>query len=207
MLKINEEILKKVKQKEKKIVFVTKYFDADFTKSVIDTFQDNSVFAWVWENRIEVLKEKNLPSKYVHFIGNIQSRKIPDIVKFSDTIHSLVKKEHFPLLETASIKENKKINVFLQIHLDKEKQSGILVNEIDSYREEIKKYPHISLIWISAIGKYDASEEEKRQEMRILNTFKGKYPYFLISFWTSVDWEIALEEGSDILRIGKALFE
>jgi len=45
MLKINEEILKKVKQKEKKIVFVTKYFDADFTKSVIDTFQDNSVFA------------------------------------------------------------------------------------------------------------------------------------------------------------------
>lgn len=207
MLKINKEILKTVKQKEKKIVFVTKYFDADFTKSVIDTFQDNSVFAWVWENRIEVLKEKSLPSKYVHFIGNIQSRKIPDIVKFSDTIHSLVKKEHFPLLETASIKENKKINVFLQIHLDKEKQNGILVNEFASYREEIKKYPHISLIWISAIGKYGASEEEKVKEMNVLNSLKEKYWKLLISFWTSVDWKIALEEGSDILRIGKALFE
>jgi len=49
-------------------------------------------------------------------------------------------------LESASKKENKKINVFLQIHLDKEKQSGILVSEIDSYEKEIKKYPHISLI-------------------------------------------------------------
>ncbi len=205
-MKINENILDKIRKWWAKLVFVTKYFDANFTKEVVENFKDDEVFFWIGENRIEAIKEKNIPAKYVHFIGNIQSRKIQDIVKYCDYVHSFSDFEYFSFFDKFAEEENKKIKIFLQIHLDNIKKNGILKSEIDSYITEAKKYKDIEIIGISGIGKYEFSREEKLEEIVLLKNIQENYPQLKISFWTSVDWEIALEYRIEVLRIGKSLF-
>jgi PLP dependent protein len=200
-MKINENILEKIRNWWAKLVFVTKYFDGDFTKEVIENFKDDEVFFWIGENRIEAIKEKNIP-----FIGNIQSRKIHDIVKYCDYIHSFSEKKYFPLFDKFAEEENKKMKIFLQIHLDNIKKNGILKSEVDYYIAEAKKYKNIEIIGISGIGKYEFSREEKLEEIALLKNIQENYPQLKISFWTSADWEIALEYRIEVLRIGKSLF-
>ncbi len=205
-MNFNNKILDIIRKRWAKLVFVTKYFDSEFTKDVIEKFKDDEVFFWIGENRIEVIKEKNILPKYVHFIWNIQSKKIQDIVKYCDFVHSFSKKEHFLLFDKYAEKENKKIKIFLQIYLDNEKKNGILENEVDFYLNEAKKYKNIEIVGISGIGKYEFSREEKLREIALLKSIQKNYPYLKISFWTSVDWEIALKQWIEILRIGKNLF-
>lgn len=205
-MNFNNKILDVIRKRWAKLVFVTKYFDSEFTKDVIEKFKDDEVFFWIGENRIENIKEKNILAKYVHFIGNIQSRKIKDIVKYCDYVHSFSDKKHFSLFDKFTEKENKKIKIFLQIHLDNIKKNGILKSEVDSYIDEAKKYKNIEIIGISGIGKYEFSREEKLTEIALLKNIQENYPQLKISFGTSADREIALEKNIEILRIGKSLF-
>jgi uncharacterized pyridoxal phosphate-containing UPF0001 family protein len=65
---------------------------------------------------------------------------------------------------------------------------------------------NISLIWFSAIWKWDFTKEEKIEEFKILKDLRKKYLQFgIISAGTSRDYEIAIEEWIDIVRVGKAL--
>jgi uncharacterized pyridoxal phosphate-containing UPF0001 family protein len=74
--------------------------------------------------------------------------------------------------------------------------------------EEIDKTENISLIWFSAIWKRECSEEEKREEFRLLKKLRAQYlQNWIISAWTSRDYKIAIEEEIEIIRVGKWLIK
>ena len=209
-MKINQNVLSKVKKAQGMILPVTKYFDPQVTRSVWEQLKNEECVLALGENRIDEITDKALPREAVHFIGNIQSRKIRDILAHCTVIHSLCDLNHAMTIdkEIQKQKPSEKYSVFLQVNISNEPQkSGIMIKDFPSFLKEIQKLEHINIRGISAIGAGEFDENVKRKEFQKLNEIRDDFlPSGEISAGTSRDYEIALEEGIDIVRVGTALF-
>lgn len=170
------------------------------------------------ENRIDTLEEKYklLQNQNIHwhFIGNIQSRKIPGIVTYSHLIHSVGDDSILNKLNNYGLKVLKKIDILLQVNVAEESQKGgFSVTEI---QQKIKSYLNLSNIRIKGLM---TMAPQTNDEIMIRNTFsklrnlrdlikKDAYPEFKeLSMGMSDDFMIALEEGATIIRIGSSFFK
>jgi len=202
---LNHEVLKNISKKKGKIVIVTKYWDTQKTKKIREEIQNSypDIFLWLGENRIKQIKKKNIPRENIHFIGNIQSQKIADIVKYCSTIHSLSSLKHAKKIESQWLK----VRAFIQIRLDTEKNIWVLEYEVSEFLEISSQYKYLKIVGISWMWVADCWIEEKRKEFQKLISIRDTYlPSWRISAWTSRDYAIALEEWIDIVRVwSKAL--
>ena len=199
---LNTNLFEHIQKSKKHILVVTKYWDREKTLNILKQVSQDywEIFYGIWENRIEQIKEKNFDRDMVHFIWNIQSKKIKDIVRYCSTIHSLSNLKHAQIIEWQS----KSTSAFIQIGLDKEKQNGISVEELPKFLKACKDYKYLKIIWISGMWSMKVSEKEKREEFQLLKDLRNKHiPHWLISAGTSADYEIALEEWIDIVRVGQ----
>jgi PLP dependent protein len=203
-MKIVPEIFGKIESTGAQVVVVTKYFDAEQTKEVLKQLKKQSSFLALGENRIGDIGAKNIPRKYVHFIGNIQSRNVSSIMKHCCVVHSLCNEKHAKKLNKIG-----KVDVFIQVNISRELQkSGIFPEDLPAFLEAMKAYEKITILGISAMGAGGFSEESKRAEFIGLKRLRDKHlPEGKISAGTSRDFEIALEEGIDIVRVGQAIFD
>lgn len=209
-MKLNTELLNKIKKSDSKILAVTKYLDNDDTLNIIWQLEENylDILEWIWENRLEILKEKNLDREKVHFIWNIQSKQIKDIIKYCSVIHSLDDMKHLKKFEDIAWKQWNWVQVFLQINVDSTKPWWIDKERIPEFLDIIWEMENVSLIWFSAIWKTNCSKEEKEAEFDLLIELRNKYlQNWFISAWTSRDYEIALEKWVDIIRIWTKLYD
>jgi uncharacterized pyridoxal phosphate-containing UPF0001 family protein len=109
-------------------------------------------------------------------------------------------------MEEICEKQNTWVKIFLQINVDSSKEWWIKSEEIPKFMELIDESDNISLIWFSAIGLGEFTKKEKVEEFKLLKDLRNRYiPHWLISAGTSRDYEIALEEGIDIIRVWKNL--
>ena len=202
-MQIVPEILKKVELAGAKLLAVTKYFSPAETEELFQLLSHEAVVLALGENRIAQIREKNIPREKLHFIGNIQSRDIPDIAAHCSVVHSLCSVKHAALFAQ---QENVPA-VFLQINISGEEQkSGIAPEDLEQFLSDIASF-HLEIRGISAMGAGTFTEEEKKQEFQMLRQIRYQYfPGKSISAGTSRDFEIALEEGIDIVRIGQALW-
>ncbi len=208
-MKINCNILKKVEQYDAQLIAVTKYFDVKTTHQIYDQLKNKNCVLALGENRIDEIISKDLPRDFVHFIGNIQSRRIKKIVKHCSVIHSLQSFNHAELINKEIEQSGcSSIDVFLQVNISNEPQkSGIILNDISRLLDQIKSFSSLNIVGISAMGAGDFSIDQKRAEFRMLNKLRNQYlPQEKISAGTSRDFEIALKEGIDIVRVGQGLF-
>lgn len=197
---LNETLFQEISLHKKQILVVTKYWDKEKTFDILSEVEKNysDIFFGLWENRIEHIQQKDLPRGKAHFIGNIQSRKIPEIVKYCSTIHSLCNIKHAEKIE----KLGEKTSAFIQIKLDANKNIGIREWELWEFLEAVKDFKYLKIIGISWMGALDKDDKEKREEFQKLLSLKEKYiPHGKISAGTSRDYQIALEEWIDIVRI------
>lgn len=202
---LNQEIFTNVKGYWGKILVVTKYWDNETTMSMLQECEKkySKIFYGLWENRVESLREKNLPREITHFIGNIQSQKIAEIVRRCSVIHSLASLKHAKKIENRWLS----VQAFVQICLDTEKNIGIWEWELWSFLEACETFQNLSIIWLSGMWAGDISEKKKREEFQKLISLRDTYlPKWMISAGTSRDYTIALEEWIDVVRIwNKAL--
>jgi len=209
-MKLNKKLIDEFKNSESKLLAVTKYWNLEETNELISQFseEDTNILVWLWENRVNTLKEKKLEREATHFIWNIQTKEIKYIIQYCWTIHSVDNIKQIRKIEEICSKQNNWVKVFLQINLDSTKEWGIQIEEIPKFLEELAGLENISLIWFSAIWKWECSEEEKREEFRLLKSLRSKYlQNWIISAGTSRDYKIAIEEGIEIVRVGKALIQ
>lgn len=208
-MQINSSLLNEFDNKESKILAVTKYLnkdDTDYFSNIL--FKDHSdVVLWLWENRVNSLKEKNLDRESTHFIWNIQTKEIKHIIKHCMYIHSVDDIKHLYKMEEICSKSWTWVQIFLQINIDDSKSSWIKIDEIPKYLDIIWELENVSLIWFSWIGKNNFSLEEKNNEFKLLKDLRSKYlQNWLISAGTSVDYQIAIKNEIDIVRVGSKLF-
>ncbi len=208
-MKIVPQIFEKIESTGSSVVVVTKYFNAKETQDVLGQLKKQPSFLALGENRIGDILSKNIPRAQMHFIGNIQSRNIHDIVEHCSVIHSLCEIRHAEKLNSLGTPEGEKIRVFLQINISREAQkSGILPEDLPVFLESMKPFKNIEILGISAMGAGGFSPESKRAEFVGLKRLRDKHvPNGKISAGTSRDFEIALEEGIDIVRVGQAIFD
>ena len=208
-MQLNKKLLQDFKNSNSKLLAVTKYWNLEETNKLISQFwEDNEILIWLWENRVNSLKEKNLDREATHFIGNIQTKEIKFITKYCSTIHSLDNFKQIRKFDEICEKQWNWIKVFLQINIDSSKIWWIQIEEIPKFLEEINNTRNLSIIWFSAMWKAEFSEEEKKEEFRLLKNLRDKYlPNWIISAWTSRDYKIAIEEWIEIIRVGNALIQ
>lgn len=195
-----------------KVVAVSKTISADV---ILDTYElGQRIFG---ENRIDVLKEKvkQLPEDIEwHFIGNIQSRKINDIVGCSSMIHSVGEMDKIEKIDAAAMAQNKTVKFLIQVNISQEEvKSGFTSS---SAAEAVKvaltcqKSVCVGLMTMAPFGAQTQELHKIFSELRILRDelsleFDCSLPE--LSMGMSNDYEIALQEGATLVRVGSAIFK
>ncbi len=170
------------------------------------------------ENRPDELVRKAaaLPDAHWHFIGNIQSRRIPDIVAHADLIHSLYQARHAHKIDEAAGKMGKVQDVLIEVNVSgEESKSGVAPEEALSLVQEAAALPHLrvrGLMTMAPQGDLRAARASFEGLKSLHEQIKAALPadqaisFDQISAGMSEDWKEAVACGSTIVRIGRAIF-
>ena len=226
----SEEIPKKVN-----LVIVSKTQSSSKIQLIIDYFNENKEIPIFGENYLQefVGKKEGLKGQYeFHFIGALQGNKVKKVVQNFDVIQSASSLKLCNQINSESLKINKIQKIFLQINIsnDESKQGFSELEIIDYFNNYLKTHENIEILGIMAItANYESTERlttelnahdklrvdfKKMYDLKLRlitliksNDFKNIFNNDLIlSMGMSADYDIAIECGSTMVRIGSAIF-
>lgn len=149
-------------------------------------------------------------------IGHLQRNKVKDIIPFIDCIQSLDNLKLADVIEKEAAKAGRTINVLCEFHLADEdtEKTGLSKEDAIPFIHEVMKKEHIRVCGIMAMGPHTDNEERIRevfnegyQLFESLQKEFGKDVIHTLSMGMSNDYQIAVECGSNLVRIGTYLFE
>lgn len=173
------------------------------------------------ENKVQEMVDKYavLPQDIAwHLIGHLQSNKVKYIAPFVHMIHAV---DSFKLLEEINKqgqKNNRVIDCLLQFHIAQEETKfGLTFEEAETILQtrEFVEMDHIRIRGLMGMASFVENEEQIRDEFRNLHNYfsviKSHYFKYNASFDTlsmgmSGDYQIAIEEGSNLVRVGSSIF-
>ena len=151
-----------------------------------------------------------------HMIGHLQRNKIKQVLPIVSLIHSVDSLRLAEELETQAMKVGKRQPVLMQINASEESQkSGVAVGAAVHLAEQIDSMPHLQLMGLMTMAAFDADEKTIRHTFtRTREIFEemqwhkiGGSSLKHLSMGMSNDFEVAVEEGATLVRIGTALLE
>jgi len=173
------------------------------------------------ENRVQELMQKKdaLPRDIEwHMIGHLQTNKVKYIAPFIHLIHSVDSLKLLTEINKEGQKNNRVIDCLLQVYIAKE-ETKFGLNEDELYEllihPSLNQMKHVRICGLMGIASFTSDREAVRKEFRFLASLFKKIKekhfatqdYFCeLSMGMSSDWQIAVEEGSTMIRIGTALF-
>lgn len=173
------------------------------------------------ENKVQELttKQPDLPSDIEwHFIGHLQRNKVKYIADFVSMIHAVDSLRLLKEINKQAERSERVINCLLQFHIAEESTKfGMDLDEGAALVKELQKAPlnHVRISGVMGMGTFTDDMELVRKEFQNLrNIFEQlKTNYFAqdenfkeISMGMSNDFQVAIEEGSTIIRIGSTIF-
>lgn len=213
------ENLKRIEQEipnNVKIIAVSKTHPKEMIQEVYDF--GHRVFG---ENKAQEMTDKYeaLPKDIEwHMIGHLQTNKVKYIAPFVSMIHSVDSLKLLKEIDKEAIKNNRVIDYLLQIDIaNEDTKFGMLEKEAIELlsSEDFAQLKNIRTCGVMGIGSITDNINKTRQEFKNLKvtflTLKEKFfkneDYFTeISMGMSSDYDIAIEEGSTIVRIGSLIF-
>lgn len=173
---------------------------------------------YIGENRVQELLSKKhelLPSAHRHFIGHLQTNKVKDIigeVEMIESVHSLkLAKE---INRQCEIKGTT-IDILVEVNIgNEESKSGFMASEVETAISEIAKMPHIKVKGLMSIPPICENSQESTQYFKKLSKLfidiraknMDNVSMVYLSMGMSGDYEEAILNGANIVRIGTALF-
>ena len=166
------------------------------------------------ENRVQELceKAKSLPDEINwHMIGKLQRNKVKYIVSFIHLIHSVDSVKLLNEIDKQSKKINRIINVLIQVHIAKEKtKSGFSYDEAEILLSKKNNLKNINIIGLMGMSTFTSDKKIISDEFKKLNEFyvkwKSKHNFSILSMGMSNDYMLAIENGSNLIRIGTLIF-
>jgi hypothetical protein len=172
------------------------------------------------ENRVQEMIEKAplLPDDICwHFIGHLQSNKVKYIAPFVHMIHSVDKLKLLKEIDKQALRSGRRIKCLFQYHIaDEENKFGFIHDEviqlIDS--EEFSKMNNIEVSGLMGMATNTDDENKIRTEFNSLfvsfkdlkNNYINSQSFNIVSMGMSGDFDLAVEEGSNMVRIGSLIF-
>lgn len=198
--------------KEIELVLVTKQVEPDKIREAYDAgIRDFG------ENRVQEMTRKigELPADVRwHFVGRLQTNKAKDVVGRCVLIHSCDRLDIAWALDRQAEKTNVAVRVLVQVNTSAEaSKQGFSFSEAEVGVNELVKLKHIQIAGLMTIGPLTEDQSQIRsafQKLRELrDRFRNSFPnqdWRYLSMGMSGDFEIAIEEGANCLRIGQAVF-
>ncbi len=190
---------------EIELIAVSKKKSAKEIQSVIDeghmSFGENQIQEI--ESKWPYLKKLN-SNIQLHFIGNIQSRKVESIHENCEVIHSIDRMKVVKLF--AGIEMNKKVKrkYFVQINTGNEPQkSGVKLSEANKFITECLENYNLNIVGLMSIPPID---EDPKIHFLMLADLAKKFNLLSLSMGMSNDFEIALQCGATHIRVGTKIF-
>ena len=210
---VNEQAVKDMLEKVKpaKLVAATKYID----EKEIEKLEECGCL-YYGENRVQAFLEKYEQyhgKGHWHFIGTLQKNKVKYIIDKVELIHSVNSYHLIDELEKQAQKHHLKVHILLQVNIAKEESKhGFDVEEMDEVMNYLMQCPSLIVDGLMMMAPNIEPEDTRiyfRQTRELLERLKESYPQYPLqelSMGMSQDYQIALEEGATIVRIGRALF-
>lgn len=200
-----------------KLMAVSKFHPAEAVKEAFAAGQ--LLFG---ENRVQEAAEKfppliaEAPEIEVHMIGQLQSNKVKKAVTFASCIQSVDRLELLQEIEKQCSKLNRIIKILFEYHTGEDSKSGYtsereLINSIEACAKG--DFPHIIPCGFMTMAPFTDDEKLIRKSFKTLRELSEKLkpqfpqlPLTELSMGMSGDFEIAIEEGSSLIRVGTAIF-
>ena len=201
------------------LVCVTKGISVEMIRQVIALGLTD-----VGENRVQEAKAKiqalTLPGVRWHLIGHLQRNKAKDAVELFGVIHSLDSVALAEELERQAAKRAQgkslePLEVFIQVNVSGEATKfGCTADGAPALARAVMKLPHLRLVGLMTIAPFLSDPEHTRPHFRRLRELRDELVASLnleprtlnLSMGMSQDFEVAIEEGADVVRIGTAIF-
>ena len=203
---MNKELIDELKKYPVQVVAVSKYH----TKEEIDEVAAYG-FTTFGENRVQEFLEKYDPKYTWHLIGHLQTNKVKYIIGKVDMIESLDSIKLAKEIEKQAAKQEIVQKVLVQIKISKDpNKTGLDIEELDVFLKEVSTYPHLCVKGLMCVATRTDSMECVEEEFKAMHSYydryKEAYSFDTLSMGMSHDYMIALENGSNMLRIGSAIF-
>lgn len=201
------------KPEDIRLIAVTKTVDADRIKKVYDCG-----ILDMGENRVQELLEKYDrldKSCRWHLIGHLQTNKVKYIIDKVQMIHSVDSLDLVKEINSRAAKMNKSMDILLQVNVSgEETKFGISPDEVYEFINSMPGYRNISLRGLMTIAPYAQDPEEIRPIFRKLYNIYidiksekiDNVSMDYLSMGMSNDFEVAIEEGANIVRVGTGIF-
>ena len=172
----------------------------------------------VGENRVQELLahyEEIDHSARLHFIGTLQKNKVKYIIDKIDMIESLDSESLAAEIQRRAEKIGKIIPALIEVNIGREEaKSGILPEELENFCQALKNYPNIAVQGLMTIAPICEDKNDYHRYFSEMNRLKNElFPkYFpqtespVLSMGMSGSFVQALENGSDIIRVGEGIF-
>ena len=173
------------------------------------------------ENYVQELVDKaaSLPSDiHWHFIGHLQSNKVKYIASFVSLIHSVDSIKLLTEINKQAQKNNRIIDCLLQIDIAQEETKfGLSIEETQEFLDSIDfaLLKNVRIVGIMGMASFTSDSNQVRGEFKTLKSiydqlksdyFSAENSFKEISMGMSGDFQLAIEEGSTIVRVGSSIF-
>ena len=171
------------------------------------------------ENYVQEVTEKQsqLPNDVRwHFIGHLQSNKVKQITSFIHLIQSVDSLKLLQEINKQGKKNDRVIDCLLQVHIAQEETKfGLDENELnDLLNNSISQYQNIQIVGLMGMASLTDDMEKVRSEFKYLRSIFNKHAKLqtshfklqTLSMGMSSDYFVAIEEGSNMVRIGSLIF-
>ena len=200
---------------------VSKYHPIEAVKEAYDAGQ--RIFGESREQEVR-LKWETLPKDIEwHFIGHLQTNKVKYIAPFVSLIQSVDSERLLDEIQKQAAKIGRVIDVLLEVHIAQEKsKSGFDPEELIDLLSDVnigQRWPNVNLKGIMAMATFTDDETQIRSEFRRLMSYYRQLlegplaqqgitaeQFAIRSFGMSEDFKIAIDEGSNMVRIGSHIF-
>jgi PLP dependent protein len=204
-----EEIEERIRKAAKKagrdpseiaLVAVTKRSEVEEIRAAID----GGIRA-IGEGRIEAIdKFRSLPPVAKHFIGNLQTNKVKAVVQHFDCIQSLDSWKLATEIDKRARDLGKIMPVMIEVRFEEQK-NGIGPSDVIDFYKRLLTLTNIKVLGLMTMAPL-VEPEKTRPYFRKMKALNEKLGLRYLSMGMSNDFEVAIEEGSNMVRIGRALF-
>jgi pyridoxal phosphate enzyme (YggS family) len=207
---VNERILRACERSlrspdEITLVAITKGFEATSVKAAFDLGITN-----FGENRVQEAQEKiarltELRSSITwHMVGHLQSNKARTAVELFDIIHSV---DSVRLAMILNRLVEKSLPILLEVNVSGEStKEGFSPGGVEAAIKEIRQLTNLKLLGLMTVAPWVSEPEEVRPVFRRLRELRDALGLEHLSMGMTDDFEVAIEEGATMLRIGRAIF-
>ena len=170
------------------------------------------------ENKVQEIVEKydELPNDVRwHMIGHLQTNKVKYIIDKVWAIHSVDSLKLAEVISKEAAKHKLTMPIFIEVNVaDEETKFGVKVDELPDFIDKIKNLPNISIMGLMTVAPYVDNPEENRQHFVTLKQLSvdisrknidNRYGN-LLSMGMTNDFEVAISEGSNFVRVGTGIF-